>query len=104
MRKATYPLHLAQANLRRWLDKRVPLKAGNVELSDDKHEVLLDMVHAWEIPVLIRKEGSDNYSVIVDEGTGKVDEMYVAYANVTDKTIRPVLDYMAVNYGHWRCI
>jgi predicted RecB family endonuclease len=103
MRKASYPLHLAQANLRRWLDKRVPLTAGNVELPDAQQEILFNMVSNWEIPVLIRKEGEDNYSVIVDEGNGKVDDMYVAYVNVTDKTIRPVLNYMGVS-NNWRCI
>ena len=89
-------LPLAQANLRRWLDKRVPVTADNVTLSDAEHEILLDKVYKWEIPVLIRKEAEDNYSVIVDEGKGNVENFYVAYANVTDKTIRPVLSYMGI--------
>jgi hypothetical protein len=96
-------LPLAQANLRRWLDKRVPLTAKDVTLSDADHEILLDMVAKWEIPVLIRKEGEDNYSIIVDEGKGNVDDMYVAYVNVTDKTIRPVLSYMGIS-SNWKCI
>ena len=96
-------LPLAQANLRRWLDKRVPLTAIDVKLSDSEHEILLDKVCKWEIPVLIRKEGEDNYSVIIDEGKGEVDNFYVAYANVTDATIRPVLNWMGIE-GNWRCI
>lgn len=96
-------LPLAQANLRRWLDKRVPITAKDVTLSDAEHEILLDMVSKWEIPVLIRKEGEDNYSIIVDEGKGNVDDMYVAYVNVTDKTIRPVLSYMGIS-SNWKCI
>jgi hypothetical protein len=96
-------LPLAQANLRRWLDKRVPLTAKDVTLSDAEHEILLDMVSKWEIPVLIRKEAEDNYSIIVDEGKGNVDDMYVAYVNVTDKTIRPVLSYMGIS-SNWKCI
>ena len=96
-------LPLAQANLRRWLDKRVPLAAKNVTLSDADHEILLDMVCHWEIPVLIRKEAEDNYSVIINEGKGNVDDMYVAYANVTNALIHPVLLYMGVG-ANWKCI
>jgi hypothetical protein len=96
-------LPLAQANLRRWLDKRVPLTSKDVTLSDADHEILLDMVSKWEIPVLIRKEGEDNYSIIVDEGKGNVDDMYVAYVNVTDKTILPVLSNMGIR-SNWKCI
>jgi predicted RecB family endonuclease len=81
----------------------VPLTAKDVTLSEAEHEILLDMVSKWEIPVLIRKEGEDNYSIIVDEGKGNVDDMYVAYVNVTDKTIRPVLSYMGIS-SNWKCI
>jgi hypothetical protein len=81
----------------------VPLTAKDVTLSDAEHEILLDMVAKWEIPVLIRKEAEDNYSIIVDEGKGSIENFYVAYVNVTDKTIRPVLSYMGID-SNWRCI
>ena len=97
-------LPLAQANLRRWLDKRVPLSAKDVKLSDADHSTLCYLVHKWQIPVLIRKEAEDNYSVIVDEGKGEVDNMYVAYVNVTDATIVGTLYDMRVRFSQWKCI
>ena len=97
-------LPLAQANLRRWLDKRVPLNGLNVTLSPADHSTLCYLVRKWEIPVLIRKEAEDNYSFIFDEGKGNVDDMYVAAVNVKADDLVGTLYDMRVRFGQWRCI
>jgi hypothetical protein len=97
-------LPLAQANLRRWLDARVPLTAKDVKLSDKDHSTLCYLVRKWEIPVLIRKEGEDNYSFIIDEGKGEVDNMYVAAVNIRGDDLVGALYDMRVRFGQWRCI
>ena len=104
MSNRTYPLHLAQANLRRWLDKRVPLTAKDVKLSDAAHSTLCYLVRKWEIPVLIRKEATDNYSFIIDEGKGSVDDMYVVAVNIRGDDLVGELYDMRVRFGQWRCI
>jgi hypothetical protein len=97
-------LPLAQANLRRWLDKRVPLTAKDVTLSDADHSTLCYLVSKWEIPVLIRKEAEDNYSFIVDEGKGNVDDMYVAAVNIKGDDLVGTLYDMKVRFNQWKCI
>jgi hypothetical protein len=97
-------LPLAQANLRRWLDKRVPLKAKDVTLSAKDHSTLCHLVHRWKIPVLIRKEAEDNYSFIIDEGKGNVDDMYVAAVSIKGDDLVGTLYDMRVRFHQWRCI
>lgn len=102
MSKQYIPLH--QANLRRWLDKRVPLSAPNVTLSNADHSTLCHMVKKWRIPVLIREEAKDNYSIIIDEGTGVIDEMYVAAVNVKGDDLVGAMYDMGIRFDQWRCV
>lgn len=75
-------LNLDQANLRRWLDKRVPLTAGNVTLNVLDSAILLKLIREWQIPLIIRKESDKTCSIIVDEGKGSVDDFYVLEVEV----------------------
>lgn len=102
MSKKYLPLH--QANLRRWLDKRVPLSAPNVTLSNTDRWTLGHMVNKWGIPVIIRKEAEDNYSIIIDEGTGRIDEMYVAAVNVKGDDLIGNMYDMGIRFDQWRCV
>lgn len=61
-------LQLHQANLRRWLDKRVPLTAGDVTLKEVDRATLYQMMRKWGIPLLIRTEANNTISLIVNEG------------------------------------
>ena len=76
----TLPLH--QANLVRWLNKRVPANAVNPVLSGIDRARLLKMIREWSIPLIV-KERSDalGYEILVDEGRGSLSEFYVIVAD-----------------------
>ena len=85
MNKNTYPLHLAQANLRRWLDARVPVGGNNVTLSDTDHKKLTEMINKWRIPLIARYErkGNKTITLIVEEKeNGNENDFYVLKTNI----------------------
>jgi hypothetical protein len=85
-------LHLRQANLRRWLDKRVPLTAGNVTLNEVDRATLYKMMREWEIPLIVRKEANHKYSLIVDEGKGSHYDFYVLAVDIPENMIDHVIE------------
>lgn len=62
------PINLRLANLRRWLDKRVPLNAVNPVLSDDDSEILTNMIKKQDIPIIVRYAGGEKpWEIVVCE-------------------------------------
>ena len=105
MNKNTYPLHLAQANLRRWLDARVPLKGENVALSKQDHGKLMALARKWNVPVLIRKEGENNYSFILNEKNGgNVEDFYVVEANIEGDQLVQALHTHNIGFSQWKML
>jgi hypothetical protein len=98
----TYPLPLAQANLVRWLDKRVPLTAGDVTLSIEERSKLITMIYNGSIPIFIRKDCEDSYSLIVDEGKGSIEDFYVLEANVCGDNICQVMEDNSIRFSQWK--
>lgn len=90
MSKNILPLH--QANLRRWLDKRVPLTADDVTLNEAERATLYQMMRKWMIPLIIRKEFNNTYSLVVDEGTGSHHDFYVLAVDIKEKDVVHVID------------
>lgn len=93
MNKNILPLH--QANLRRWLDKRVPLTAGDVTLNEADRATLYKMMRKWMIPLIIRKECNNTYSLVVDEGAmepGAHNNFYVLAVDIKEKDVVHVID------------
>ena len=70
-------LQIHQANLRRWLDKRVPLHGGDLTLTESDRATLYQMMRKWNIPLIIRREFDNTYSLVVNEGKGSHYEWYV---------------------------
>lgn len=89
MRKNILPLH--QANLRRWLDKRVPLTAGDVTLKEADRATLYQMMRKWGIPLIARNEGK-TYSLIVDEGKGSHYDWYVLAVDIKQDDVLHVVN------------
>lgn len=62
------PLHLRLANLRRWLDKRVPINAINPILSDEDSRILDHMIRDQDIPLIVRhNNGEKPWEIVVCE-------------------------------------
>lgn len=88
MSKNILPLH--QANLRRWLDKRVPLTAGDVTLNEADRATLYQMMRKWGIPLIARNEGK-TYSLVVNEGKGSHYDWYVLAVDIKKNDVSHVV-------------
>jgi hypothetical protein len=79
--KAHNQTQLDQANIRRWLDKRVPLSAKDAIIKPDDLSTFFRMVRDWKLPLIIRKDADKSWSVLLNEGTGCIEEYYVLECN-----------------------
>ena len=60
------PLHLRLANLRRFLDARIPADGGAFRNIND-HKKLMDMIRQQSIPVFIRSTSNNKFDAVVME-------------------------------------
>lgn len=58
-------LHLRLANIRRWLDKRLP--DGGDFNDDNDYNTLLKMVKEWQLPIAIRVDSMNEYEAVLIE-------------------------------------
>ena len=85
-------LILDQANLRRWLDKRVPLTAGDVTLNEVDRATLYQMMRNWDIPLIVRMESNHTISLVVDEGKGSHYDFYVLAVDIPESKYAHVIE------------
>ena len=85
-------LKLRQANLRRWLDKRVPLTAGDVTLNEVDRATLYKMMRDGEIPLIARKDAANSYSLVVNEGKGSHHDFYVLAVDIPFNKVEHIIE------------
>ena len=98
--KTLAPLALRQANLRRWLDARVPVGGNHVELEGQDAETLKRMIHDQKLPItaVLSYSGNDpKWEVVVDEGISPISECYVLETNLG--SFAAVYNWVNMNLG-----
>jgi hypothetical protein len=65
--KPNYPLHLRLANVRRWLDARVPLHGKDVILPENEAKTLHTMIRTQLLPIALREDGPYRMDLVLCE-------------------------------------